>query len=492
MQQALPSILVIDDEVRSLESIARAVKQHFDVHTAVDTESARIILQREWIQVVLCDQRMPDTTGVSFLRQLREEYPEIVRMIISGYTDPADLIEAINEAGIYQFIPKPWHPDGLIHELDNAVRLFQLQRKNEQLALELRMRPGSVENSLLEKRQKLQAQYDYDQGIVRSPLSSLNRTCKLMARIAPFDVNVLISGESGTGKELAARALHYNSLRQDQPFVAENCGALPDDLLETELFGHKKGAYTGAIEDRVGLFAAANGGSIFLDEIGDTSLSFQVKLLRVLQEGEVRPMGTNRRQTIDVRVIAATNRNLEEEVRAGRFREDLYYRLAQFTIEMPTLRSRPEDIAPLALHLLEETSRSLGKRVDGFTDEAITCLQGYHWPGNVRELRNEIQRMLVFSDTNTLGAELMSSQVLYATPLEAEPEMDLMAGIEGTLKERVEALEARLLRETLIRNRWNKSRAAEELGLSRVGLRSKLERYGLENTDNSDTQGSPS
>lgn len=492
MSQALPSILVIDDEVRSLESIARAVKPHFDVHTAVNTESARVILQREWIQVVLCDQRMPETTGVSFLRQLREEYPEIVRMIISGYTDPADLIEAINEAGIYQFIPKPWHPDGLIHELDNAVRLFQLQRKNEQLALELRMRPGSVEDSLLEKRRKLQAQFDYDQGIVRSPLSSLNHTCKLMARIAPFDVNVLISGESGTGKELAARALHYNSLRRDQPFVAENCGALPDDLLETELFGHKKGAYTGAIEDRIGLFAAANGGSIFLDEIGDTSLSFQVKLLRVLQEGEVRPMGTNRRQSIDVRVIAATNRNLEEEVRAGRFREDLYYRLAQFSIEMPTLRSRPEDIAPLAVHLLEETSRSLGKRVDGFSNEAITCLQGYHWPGNVRELRNEIQRMLVFADSNTLGAELMSSQVLYATPLEAEPEMDLMSGIQGTLKERVEALEARLLRETLIRNRWNKSRAAEELGLSRVGLRSKLERYGLENTDNNDTQGTPS
>ncbi|MGB0867910.1 MAG: sigma-54 interaction domain-containing protein, partial [Granulosicoccaceae bacterium] len=331
---------------------------------------------------------------------------------------------------------------------------------------------------------------NYDQGIVRGPQSSLNQTCDLMARIAPFNVNVLISGESGTGKELAARALHYNSLRRDQPFVAENCGALPDELLETELFGHKKGAYTGAIEDRIGLFAAASGGTIFLDEIGDTSLSFQVKLLRVLQEGEIRPMGTNRRQPIDVRVIAATNRNLEEEVRAGRFREDLFYRLAQFSIEMPTLRSRPEDIAPLAIHLLEETSRALGKRVDGFSDEAISCLKGYHWPGNVRELRNEIQRMLVFANGDTLGAELISSQVLYATPLEAEPEMDLMNGIEGTLKERVEALESRLLRETLIRNRWNKSRAAEELGLSRVGLRSKLERYGLDNNANGDTQGS--
>lgn len=479
---SLPSILVVDDEQRSLESIERTLDERFEVHTAGDADSARAILKREWIQVILCDQRMPGTTGVELLRELRDEYPDIVRIIISGYTDPADLVEAINDAGIYQFIPKPWHPDTLVHELENAVKLFKLQRQNEQLGLELRLSPGSIEQSLITKRELLQARFDCDSSIVRSPQSSLNSSCELISRIAPFDVNVLVTGESGTGKELAARALHYNSLRRDQPFVAENCGALPDDLLETELFGHKRGAYTGAVEDRVGLFASANGGTIYLDEIGDTSLSFQVKLLRVLQEGEIRPMGTNRRQSIDVRVIAATNRNLEEEVRAGRFREDLYYRLAQFSIEMPALRSRPEDIAPLALHLLEEASQALGKRVNGFTDEAINCFKAYHWPGNVRELGNEIRRMLVFADGNTLGAELISAQVLHAAPLEAEPEMDLMSGIDGTLKERVEALEARLLRETLIRNRWNKSRAAEELGLSRVGLRSKLERYGLEKT----------
>lgn len=483
---SLPSILVIDDEPRALETVARILGEEFDVHTASTTSDAEQILQNEWIQVLLCDHRMPDMTGVEFCTMVRDKWPEIVRIIISGYTDSADIIDAINKGGIYQFISKPWHPEELTIQVRNAVELFRLQRQNEQLSVELRIKPSSLEESLSEKRRILQARFNWEQGIVRSPESCMNRVCNLVHQVSPFDVSVLLQGESGTGKELCARALHYNSLRQDGPFVAENCGALPDELLESELFGHKRGAFTGAIDDRIGLLERADGGTIFLDEIGDISPAFQVKLLRVLQEGEIRPLGSNRRRNVDVRVIAATNKDLMEEVRAGRFRMDLYYRISTFVIPVPPLRDRREDIPPLAHALLEEIMEQLGKKVKGFTREAIACLENYQWPGNVRQLQNEIKRMLVLASDDYIGAELISPEILQAAPDDAQEDMALLTGIEGSLKERVEFLEARILKETLIRHRWNKTRAAQELGLSRVGLRSKLQRYGLERAEDMD------
>jgi len=479
-----PSILVVDDEQRALESIQRILGDRFDVHIANNIKDAKDILQREWIQVLLCDQRMPDMSGVEFTQQIRDEYPNIIRMIISGYTDSEDIIDAVNKGGIYQYISKPWHPDELITKLTNAIELFHLHRENEQLAVELKLKPDTIEQAMIEKRRALKARYDWDHGIVRSPESCMNDVCDLIRNVAPFDVNVLLTGESGTGKELCARALHYNSLRQDKIFVAENCGALPDELLESELFGHKRGAFTGAIEDRTGMFELADGGTIFLDEIGETSPAFQVKLLRVLQENEIRPLGCNRRRPINIRVIAATNRNLEEDVRNGKFRQDLYYRLATFEIKIPPLRERKEDITPLAISILNQTMDQLGKRVKGISEEALQCFDSYQWPGNVREMQNEIKRMLVLGQNDYLGSELVSPHILHATPEESIGDMAMLTGIEGTLKERVEALEARIIKEVLIRLRWNKTQAAQELGLSRVGLRNKLERYGLEKNQN--------
>jgi len=480
----IPSILVVDDEQRSLESIQRILGDRFDVHIANNIEDAENILQREWIQILLCDQRMPDMTGVEFSQKVRTEYPDVIRMIISGYTESADIIDAINKGGIYQYITKPWHPDELITKLTNAVELFRLQRENEQLAVELKLKPDTIEQAMIVKRRALKARYDWDQGIVRSPESGMNSVCNMIRNIAPYNVNVLLSGESGTGKELCARALHYNSLRQDKIFVAENCGALPDELLESELFGHKRGAFTGANEDRIGMFELANGGTIFLDEIGETSPAFQVKLLRVLQESEVRPLGSNKRRPIDVRVIAATNRNLEEDVRTGKFRQDLFYRIATFEIEVLPLRKRKEDIVPLAISILNSSMEQLGKRVKGISEEALRCFESYQWPGNVREMQNEIKRMLVLGQTDYLGSELVSEHILHATPEESVADMTILNSVKGNLKERVELLEARILKETLIRLRWNKTQAAQELGLSRVGLRNKLERYGLEKNSN--------
>lgn len=476
-----PTILVVDDEVRSLEAMVRILDEEFDVHAAHSAQQALAILAQEWVQVIVCDQRMPDISGVSLLAQVREQYPEVVRMIISGYTDSDDIIRSINEAGIYQYISKPWHPDELRLKLRNAVDLFELQRQNERLSLELKLKPSTLEAAIQSKRQALRERYDWDMGVVRSPSSCMNAVCQEIFQVAPYDVNVVLTGESGTGKELLARALHYNSLRQDQVFVAQNCGALPDELLESELFGHKRGAFTGAVADRAGLFELADKGTIFLDEIGDISPAFQVKLLRVLQEGEIRPLGTNNTRSINVRVIAATNKNLQEEVRQGRFRQDLYYRLATFSIHLPPLRQRLDDVPLLAHALLQEAMVQMGKKVKGFTEEAMVCLQAYHWPGNVRELQNEVKRMLVLGQQDYLGAELISSHVLRATPDEYRQDMRLLTeDVQGTLKDRVEQLEARILKEVLTRHRWNKSRAAEELGLSRVGLRSKLERYELE------------
>ncbi|KAI95459.1 chemotaxis protein CheY [Rhodomicrobium udaipurense JA643] len=484
---ALPPVLVIDDEVRSVEALERILEDDFDVKKATSAREAEAILADEAIQVVLCDQRMPDISGVDFLKGVRERWPDVVRMIISGYTDAEDIIQGINEAGIYQYVTKPWQPDSLTLTLKNASRLYKLQRENELLAVELRMSSTRAERVIATRRADLREHYAGDDGIVREKSSPMNDVCDRMRRVAPFDVSVMITGESGTGKELIARALHYKSLRWNKPFVVENCAALPDELLESELFGHKRGAFTGAVEDHIGLFQRADGGTVFLDEIGEVSPRLQAKLLRVLQEGEIRPVGGQKTRNINVRVVAATNRDLEAEVQAGRFREDLYYRLAPVTIHLPPLRDRLLDIPPIARALMDKAQKQLGKCVKGLSPEAVACLKAYPWPGNVRELQNEIQHALIMGPQGgVIGAEHLSRRVQQAAAGPSAEKLDFagvdlsLAGLEGTLRERIESVEAQILKESLVRHRWNKSRAAKELGLSRVGLRAKLERYGLE------------
>ncbi len=482
--QRLPAVLVIDDEVRSQEALRRTLEEDFEVYTAGGAEEAQLVLEREaplgGVQIVLCDQRMPGTTGVEFLKGVRERWPDSVRIILSGYTEAEDIIAGINEAGIYQYLLKPWQPEQLLLTLKNAWNISRLQQENQRLSLELRAAEPVLKKRVEMKYERVKREFGLD-GLIRAPDSPLNAVCDLIARVAPFDLSVLISGESGTGKEMVARAIHYCSRRADKAFVIENCGALPDQLLEAELFGYKRGAFTGAYEDRIGLFQQADGGTLFLDEIGETSPAFQVKLLRVLQEGEFRPLGGARPVSVDVRVIAATNRDLEAEVREGRFREDLYYRLATVPLHVPPLRERPMDIPLLAQRLLDASKKALGKDCEGFSSETVACLAAYRWPGNVRELQNEILRMLALADSPKLGADLLSPRVLRTPVGETQAaDLSLLAGLEGGLKERMDQLEAQVVKEALIRHRWNKSKAAAELGLSRVGLRNKLERYGLE------------
>lgn len=471
----VPIVLVVDDEVRSQETLKRMLADDFHVLTASNADEAATLLEGEMVQAILCDQRMPGISGVDFLKQVRDKWPDPVRMIISGYSESEDIIAGINDAGIYQYITKPWDPDGLMRTVRGAVQLYDLQRANQSASIEMKVAPDALKTVVNRKKEALRSQFGFER-MIHAANSPLSDSLALAAKVAGYDISVLITGESGTGKELLARAIHYNSGRAEKPFVVENCGALPDELLESELFGCKKGAFTGAYEDRIGLFEQANGGTIFLDEIGETSPAFQVKLLRVLQEGEIRPLGGRIPREVNVRVIAATNRNLEEEVEAGRFRRDLYYRLAAFPVHLPALRERPMDVPLLAERLLGEAMRIFQKPVRGFSDDAVQVLRSYEWPGNVRELQNEVQRMVALAETELLGPDLISDKIA------GTPSKLTVAPVGGyqTLKDLVEDLEGRVIADALKRHDWNISRVADELGLSRVGLRGKLQRYGLE------------
>lgn len=479
--QPLPVVLVVDDEVRSQDAMRRTLDEDFVVLTASGADQARIHLERQEVSVILCDQRMPGLSGVAFLKEVRERWPDTVRIVISGYTDSEDIIAGINDAGIYQYILKPWIPQHLLGTVRNAAEARTLQRDMSRLDLELRTSTSVLRRRAEHKLDRARATFDFDR-IERLPGSPMDAVCALAGRIARVDLSVLIQGESGTGKELLARAMHYASPRAAGAFVVENCAALTDTLLESELFGHKRGAFTGAFEDHVGLFQRAHGGTLFLDEIGETSPAFQLRLLRVLQEGEVRPVGATRVVPVDVRVIAATHRDLEQRVRDGLFREDLYYRIACVTFTVPPLRERSGDIGPIARRLLAEIGPALGRGAVRLGDDALAALLAYPWPGNIRELRNEISRAVALGEGEEMTAAALSSRVLQGQAgrsVQAQAQAQALPS-SGTLAERLDAVEAMLLRETLLRHRWNKTRAALELGLSRVGLRGKMKRFGLE------------
>ncbi len=469
------AVLVVDDERRSLETLKRTLEDHFTVFTAASAEEGNAVMERELVQIVLSDQRMPGSSGVAFLRGVREQWPNTVRLILSGYTEAEDIITGINEAGIWQYLLKPWHPDQLLLTLQSAGELWRLQQENQRLTLELRASPETLALRVNKLRLKAKAQAGFDR-LIRAADSPLNAVCALAQKIAAHDLSVLITGESGTGKELLARAMHYASARAEQAFVVENCAAMPDNLLESELFGHKRGAFTGATDSHIGLFQQADGGTLFLDEIGETSPAFQVKLLRALQEGEVRPVGSSQSVAVDVRVIAATNRDLEADVASGRFREDLYYRVAGVTLYLSALRERSQDIEPLICDMLKKSPLS-GRR---FSPEALDLLTRHRWPGNVRELQNEVRRALALGEGTLLGAELLSARVRQPNNLSTPAPHAIEEEEAGLLKHHLERLEAQLIRSAMLRHKGNKTRVADELGLTRVGLRMKLARLGLE------------
>jgi Nif-specific regulatory protein len=360
--------------------------------------------------------------------------------------------------------------------LDNARMYTELDKAYKGLkatdqAKDSLIRDARQEN--LRLRREIEKRYRFDRIIGKS--DRLLEVFGLCEKVMDSDITVLIEGETGTGKELVARTIHHNGLRSKRNFVSQNCGGIPDTLLASELFGHKKGAYTGAFSDKRGLFQFADGGTVFLDEVAEMSTAMQTSLLRVLQEGENKPLGSNQSEKVNVRVISATNKNLVEEVQAGRFREDLYYRLSVFSIRLPPLRERDGDIPLLAKHFLSELNKKSTKAVKGLSDEALRCLEAYSFPGNVRELENEIERaMAMAGDDELIQASHISDKIKGASATG-----NILLGPEGSLKERTEALEVSVLQECLKRQKGNKTKVAKELGLSRNGLMKKMRRYGL-------------
>ena len=433
----------------------------------------------ECADVVVVEQHLADGLGVDFLHGLRVGHPDTIRVLILDSAEPQVVQQAVNDAAVYQVVIAPWQSQSLLLLMRRALESRELARIHRYLSRELKFADSVVTRQNATMHQALQEVYAFDRMVFAS--NAMAEVCNLARKAAATDLPVLIEGETGTGKELMARAIHLFSQRHKLLFMAENCAAIHDDLLQSELFGHRRGAFTGATTDRLGLFQAADGGTVFLDEISEISPSMQVSLLRFLQEGEVRALGSDQTRHTDVRIIAACNRPLRQLVAEGKFRQDLYYRLRGFELRIPPLRERPEDIPPLVAHLLDKYASKVSRKFAGVTPEAMARLCAYDFPGNVRELEIEVRRFVALAqDGEFITLRHLPPDIAKLQPLTARGQ-DLCQALSGrTLKDQVEALEQNLVRATLDRCAWNHSRAAKELGLSRVGLGNKIKRYSIE------------
>jgi two-component system response regulator HupR/HoxA len=469
------AILIVDDQPEILNALKRLLKEDYSVHTTTSGHQALDMLQEHEFALILADQRMPLLTGVEFFSEAIKLQPDAMRILITAYADINASIDAINKGQIFQYVSKPWEPDELKLIIQQAIEKFQLIRENKELTrrLEAANQQLRIENTLLQQN----AEKDYDFGKIIGQSPKMLQVFKLLRKVIDTPTSVLLFGETGTGKELIARAIHFNSGRRKKMFVAQNCGALPDSLLESELFGHIRGAFTGAVNDRKGLFEVADGGSIFLDEIADTSPALQLRLLRVLQEGEIKPVGSAKTIQVDVRVIAATNKDLEKLVDEGGFREDLFYRLNVFPITLPPLREREVDIPDLADHFISKYASKINKEITGITDDALALFMKAPFPGNIRELENEIERAVTLADDgHPITPDLLSVR-FHKTAKTASPKQ---TSETGSLKEAVEQLEIRMIRDALEQTGGNILQAAGILQLSRAGLHKKLNRYNID------------
>jgi two-component system response regulator HupR/HoxA len=457
------------------------------VSATTDAEAAAMVASGE-VDLVLADVETPGFDTVAFLLRLRYTNPDIMRILVVGTIREIALREALARSAAYQYLTKPLQPEQCCLVVRRALETRELSRRHRRLVRELKLSSDSpMLNAAAPRRidcagarqepetTSSVAPLHFEKLVYASRVMA--ELCDLAREAAQTDLPVLIEGETGTGKELLARGVHFHSRRRTSPLMVQNCGGIRDEVLQSELFGHKRGAFTGAISDRLGLFRAADGGTVFLDEVSEVSPAFQVNLLRFLQEGEVKPLGSDRMFHADVRIIAASNQPLRQLVAAGRFREDLYFRLKGFDLEVPPLRARRDEIPVLAEYFSRKHADLLGHRVRAPSSEVIEIFQSYPFPGNVRELENEMRRMIALAKDGDVLSRRHLSAAFAAWP--AKRTDDHRAPEGATLKERVEQLEGELVGRVLAKHHWNQSKAALELGLSRVGLANKIKRYAL-------------
>ena len=473
-----PTILIVDDEQHVLNSINRTLQHDYNVILSLDGKSALQVLREQEVSAILADQRMPGLTGSEFFYEAIKIQPDTIRVLITGYSDIGAVIQAVNDGQIFYYIEKPWEPDNLKLVMTRAVERYQLIKKNKELLRKLEIANQQLSNENFVLKKDVEQKYNFSNIIGES--KALQDVYDLMRKVIPTDTTVYISGETGTGKELIARAIHFNGPRKDKIFAAQNCAALPDTLLESALFGHKKGAFTDATSDKKGLFEVADGGTVFLDELADTSPALQQRLLRVIQEGEFQSVGSNKTLKVDVRILSATNKDLLHLVQQGKFREDLYYRINVFPIHIPPLRERTEDIPLLANYFLNKYMIQAGKDIDGISEGALQYLLSKKYPGNIRELENMIQRAVILAGNEQslsldhLQTEWKGSQPIIGTITDLRSDTQLLS-----LPKLVEELEKKYISQSLNSNQGNISKTASELGLSRAGLYKKLKRYSL-------------
>jgi len=442
-------ILAVDDEKNILKTVSMTLKESgYDTDTALTAEEAIEKFNHDSFDLIISDLKLPGKSGIEFLEYVKSKNPEIPVIMITAFGTIENAVEAMKK-GAFNYLTKPVNPDELVTVVGEAIEKYELRKENITLKSELREK------------------YSFQNIIGKSAL--MQEVFDIIATVSKTQSSVLIVGESGTGKELVARAIHYDSNRAEHPFVTIDCAAIPAEIMESELFGHEKGAFTGAHERKIGLLEHGNKGTVFLDEIGELDPNLQKKLLRFIQEKEILRVGGINRIKLDVRIIAATNKDLEKEVEGGNFREDLFYRLNVVTIHMPPLRNRKDDIPLLANHFLEKLNSIEGKLINGFDDDVMEAFMCYDWPGNVRELENVIERAYVLCPNVTINKKYLHPKLLELIQEERE-EFNEMNLIET---------EKKLIIKALNNTSWNQSRAAEILGISRKQLRTKMKRHNL-------------
>ena len=442
-------ILVVDDEKNIIKVVSMTLRESgYDIDTALSSEEAIEKFNHNPFDLVITDLKLPGKTGIDLLEYIKSREPDIPVIMITAFGTIENAVEAMKK-GAFNYLTKPVNPDELLTLVKEALEKYELRKENITLKSELREK------------------YSFSNIIGKS--AAMQEVFDIIEMVSKTQSSILIVGESGTGKELVARAIHYDSDRAEHPFVTIDCAAIPSEIMESELFGHEKGAFTGAHERKTGLLEHANRGSVFLDEIGDLDLNLQKKLLRFLQEREILRVGGVNRIKLDVRIIAATNKDLEEEVKQSGFREDLFYRLNVVNVTMPPLRERKDDIPLLANHFLEKLNEIEGKLIKGFEDDVMDAFLAYDWPGNVRELENVVERAYVLCPNVTINRKYLHSKLV-----------ELLQRDDGEFNQmNLLETEKKLIIKALNDTSWNQSRAAEVLGISRKQLRTKMKRHNL-------------